>query len=217
MSFAGRAAQLIDALASYQAPDVFNPWRDVDAELDLRPETPAAPIARRARLTQHLRSEPRFVLIGEAPGYRGCRFAGVPFASEALIFDGVVPRVTMGQRITTLERPLAEASATIVWRTLYTLGLEDDVVMWNAFPFHPHKPGKPLSNRTPTAAEVCNGAGFLSMLLELYPDARVLPVGRVAAQAIAFLGKRAEEPLRHPSMGGAQLFAAGLRAAAGAK
>lgn len=187
MSFADRLTALLEELGRYRGENVFNPWRDVDP-LD----TGAGATSRRLRLLRHMRCEPRFVLV-----------------------DGCVPRIGRGARITTAARPFVEASATIVWRTLYALGLEAHVVMWNAFPFHPHGAGNLRSNRTPTTAETRLGLELLEGVLALYPDARVLPVGRVAERAIAMLGKRVELVLRHPSMGGAQLFATGLRAAAG--
>ena len=37
---------------------------------------------------------------------------------------------------------------------LATLGLEAETVLWNVVPAHPHRPGEPLSNRTPTVGVV---------------------------------------------------------------
>ena len=95
----------------------------------------------------------------------------------------------------------AETTATIVRRTLADLGLEDDVVLWNLVPTHPHLPGIPSSNRPPSRAEVTAARPFVDCLQR---GRRVIPVGRLAERA---LGVRA---IRHPSHGGAASFRAGL-------
>ena len=126
-----------------------------------------------------------FVLVGEAPGYRGARVSGIPFTSERQL-TGSGP---------------AEATATIVHRILARLGVENDVVLWNVVPTHP---GTTSSNRRPTRAEVEASAPFLA---ELTRDRIPVAVGRVAAAAL-------DAPyVRHPSHGGAAEFERGLRRA----
>ena len=125
------------------------------------------------------------LLVGEAAGYRGARVSGLPFTSERLLTG----------------RGPAEATATIVHRVLAELGVEEDVLLWNAVPTHPHHAGEPASNRRPTPSEVQAGAPFLA---ELARGRRVVPVGRVAERALGVRG------IRHPSHGGAQAFREGL-------
>jgi uracil-DNA glycosylase len=223
MSFSARLLDLIGSIATFRGNDVFNPWCDTDP-LDVEP---TAPLARQKRLIAHFRCEPSLVLIGEAPGYRGCHFSGIPFTSEAQLVDDAVPRVLLprendqpgakGARITTRRDPFAEASATIVWRALYDFGLEERVVMWNAFPWHPHRPGRTMTNRMPSPAERSSGLRILAELVVLYPDAHIVPVGRLAEHALGHLGVKSDRALRHPSMGGATIFRAGLRALAGGR
>src|SRR5918997_218958 len=87
------------------------------------------------RLDDYLlsREEAPLLLVGEAAGYRGARVSGLPFTSERQL-SGTGP---------------AEATATIVQRVLGELGLENDVLLWNLVPTHPHRPGEPRSNRAP--------------------------------------------------------------------
>ncbi|HEY2207842.1 MAG TPA: hypothetical protein VGH26_01020, partial [Gaiellaceae bacterium] len=71
----------------------------------------------RDRLSSYLESrrDAEIVLVGEAAGYRGARVSGIPFTSERQL-TGSGP---------------AEATATIVHRVLATLGVEDEVLLWN--------------------------------------------------------------------------------------
>ena len=52
----------------------------------------------------------------------------------------------------------------------------------------------------------------LESLLAAFPGVRCFAVGRIAAQSLAQFGVAAT-PLRHPSMGGATAFRAGLHRA----
>jgi uracil-DNA glycosylase len=144
----------------------------------------AASPLRRDRLGAYLeqRREARYVLVGEAAGYRGARVSGIPFTSERQL-TGSGP---------------AEVTATIVQQTLDELGVADDVLLWNVVPTHP---GTVRANRRPTTAEIRGGMPFLEELLV----GRVpIAVGRVAQ---AVLGG---SYVRHPSHGGAAEFRAGL-------
>lgn len=98
---------------------LYNPW----AERCLYDAEGNGPEQRLERLAQHLDCSPRFVMLGEAPGYAGCRYTGVAFTSERLVMDGAVPRVSRSPgRLTTRQLRFSEPSATMVWDTLYQLG-----------------------------------------------------------------------------------------------
>ncbi len=147
---------------------------------------------RRLRLAAYLESRARapLLLVGEAAGYRGARVSGLPFTSERQLTGS----------------GLAEATATVVQRVLATLGLADEVLLWNVVPTHPHRPGEPASNRRPTRREVDAARPFLEVLAA---GRRVIAVGRLAH---AVLGG---DYVRHPSHGGAAAFGAGVAALAG--
>ena len=78
---------------------------------------------------------------------------------------------------------------------------EDEVLLWNLVPTHPHERGNPRSNRRPTRAEIEAARPFLRRLAR---GRRVLPVGRLAQ---AELGG---PYVRHPSHGGASEFRVAL-------
>ena len=123
--------------------------------------------------------------MGEAAGYRGASVSGLPFTSERQL-TGAGP---------------AEASATIVHRVLAELGVEDDVLLWNVVPTHPHRPGLPDTNRRPTREEVESSSRFLEGVAR---GRRVVAVGRLAEAVTG------APYVRHPSHGGAAEFRAGL-------
>jgi hypothetical protein len=142
---------------------------------------------RRRRLNEYLerKSRAHTLLVGEAAGYRGARVSGLPFTSERQL-TGTGP---------------TEATATIVHHVLAELGVEDDVLLWNVVPTHPHRSGLPRSNRAPTAAEAVAGLAFVESLAA---GRRVVGVGRLAERVLA------APYVRHPSHGGASAFRQGL-------
>lgn len=201
--------RLLDQIRDFSSPNVFNPWSDADP-LDAYGKEGAS--HRIARLVQHFHCMPRFLLIGEAPGYQGCHFSGVPFTNEALLLEGAVPRVPCHVRITTRPLPWREPSATIVWKELHALGIAESTVMWNAFAWHPHKPGEPMSNRAPTRVELQAGSGVLRAVLKHFDQCRYIAVGNVAKAALDAAGISVFATVRHPSMGGATKFREQMRA-----
>lgn len=161
---------------------------------------------------QQLRAlRPTLLLVGEAPGYNGCRLTGVPFSSQALIAEGVLDGTLFGTAngYHAAKPPyVREQSAGIVWEVLQHHGTP--ALCWNAFCFHPHKPGNPDSNRKPTVKEIEAAAPFLQYLITLFPSlATVVAVGNSAEQALSRLGI-AHIKVRHPAHGGKPKFVAGM-------
>ncbi len=212
LDYQQRIADLLDLLA--HAPilaDVANPYAATGSEA-------AANALRRANLGRALAQartgKPAMLLVAEAPGYRGARRTGVPFTSDALLLRGVDPPGVFGvQRGFVLAAPdgniSREQTATIVWRELARLKLL--AVGWNAFPLHPHRPGIPLSNRTPRTRELRQGLVYLEQVRALFPDLPLVAMGNSAARVLTWLDLP-HHKLRHPAQGGAVQFAQGLQA-----
>jgi uracil-DNA glycosylase len=192
----------VAALAEAQTPpSLFNPY-------GWRPDVLSGG-ARRQNLADYLRlmarREPTLLLVGEAPGYRGCRLTGIPFTSPQILASGQLalpyrptPDGFEGQK---------EATATAVWRTIAPL--PNPPLLWNALPFHPHEGERPFSNRTPKREEVELGRPFLDHLLALFPIQTIIAVGKQADQALERWGY-AHVTVRHPAHGGQRAFQAGL-------
>lgn len=202
------ATELVDSLLGTlpeSAPGLFNPWSSSCVH-----DSPLNSLqSKRERLALHLDCRAKWVLVGEAPGYQGCRYTGVAFTSEKLLMDGAVPRVgRLPYRLTTRDRAFSEPSATVVWKTLHRLQIADQVVLWNALQLHPFRIDNPWSNRTPRQSEIDLGLAALDMLVKHFKSARVVAVGKKAQALLAHAGVCTFDTVRHPSMGGANEFAA---------
>lgn len=195
-------AAFVTALRDARPGTLVNPWRDAHPDFDR--DLVESPAIRAANLEAYLRSRVpvcRLLLIGEAPGYQGCRFSGIAFTSER----------TLEPSNRTSRRPegWSEPSATIVHRVLAETGLEDATLLWNACPFHPAGAG-PLTNRTPTPAELAVGAPLLAQLEDILAAAGrrplVVAIGRSAQRSLP----EGTPVVRHPANGGAGLFRTGI-------
>ncbi|UCG23852.1 MAG: hypothetical protein JSW55_17215, partial [Chloroflexota bacterium] len=112
------------------------------------------------------------------------------------------------RKVSKLPGATKEATATMVWSALDSVWPRP--LLWNAFPFHPHRPGWPLSNRRPLVDELKLGARFLAELMDLIPVEVMAAVGKSAAAALTHAGVSDYHRLCHPSHGGKALFQAGL-------
>ena len=155
------------------------------------------------------RSGHRVLLVGEAPGHKGCAITGIPFTSGAVFqrFDHPL-LVALKDRIH-LPKVAAENTATMVWEYLSGKGVTP--LFWNSFPFHPHKPGEPDSNRPPTPGEISVGSGFLEQIAALYCPETIAAIGKQGLKGLqqAF-PKESPVCIRHPSNGGKRAFIAGM-------
>jgi len=215
---------------------VFNPWWEVDAQNDIGPN---AAVIRRKQLSLYLRERlgnARLAIIGEALGYRGGHFSGIPITSERIL-SGKHPHIVaaLSQRrnlqvsrdrgrrpplqILASIKPrrtskpivcqdgFSEPTATIVWGALLKIGvLPDEFVLWNAFPWHSFDP-----RHGPLSNRMPNKSEQLSGLPVLKAFLELF-----ACEQIVALGKIAAAQLkelgvdahciRHPASGGAKLF-----------
>jgi len=198
---------------------VFNPWWQVDKQNDVNRN---APEIRRKQLAAYLRKrlgKVKLVVIGEALGYRGGHFSGIPMTSERILLgkkrdSGIEPEhvfSTIKPRRTSKPRKcpdgFSEPTATIVWSRLLRLGLKpEQFVLWNAFPWHSFDPRRgSLSNRMPNKSERAAGLSVLKAFLDLFPGNEIVALGNVAASQLKELSVESHR-VRHPASGGAKLF-----------
>jgi hypothetical protein len=202
------AVHLVETLP-FGLTGLFNPWKD-HCPFDVTGE---GPTARLERLSRHLDCDPAFILVGEAPGYQGCRYSGIAFTSERLLIEGAIPRIpALPNRLSIRKLPFSEPSATIVWKTLNSLGIAERTILWNALQLHPHRVTNPWTNRTPTYYEIGLGAAALNLLITAFPSAKIVAVGKKAEYLMKAQGITSIATVRHPANGGASAFAAGIEA-----
>jgi hypothetical protein len=178
----------------------FNQFRDAGPD-----DLPDAPAIRLLNLRYYLeqRREADVIAVGEAAGYQGMRWSGIAFTSEFDLLRWGAPYRRTSRR----PRPWKEPSGTIVHGVLEELGAEHRVILWNTVPTHPHLPGKPLSNRRPTRAEIMQGLVYARRLIAIMQPRLLVGVGRIATEA---LDERAVY-VRHPAQSGATAFRTGMR------
>lgn len=204
---------------------VFNPWYEVDA---LHDNSRDAPEIRRRHLLRYLTERlpsVKFLLVGEAAGYRGAKFSGIPMTSERILLggkrkQGIAPEHVFGglrssrtSRESLTPAGFSEPTATIVWDQIIRSGVNPhQVVLWNAFPWHPYNPeAGPLSNRTPAPAELEAGHEVLTAVHRILArEGRVLALGEKAYAALENVGIGAVK-VRHPAQGGAEKFRKAFR------
>jgi uracil-DNA glycosylase len=209
-----------------ERPCVFNPWRDHD-ERDGKPQRDT-PGIRRENMQAYIesrRSEARVMLLGEAPSHRGCRFTGIAFCSETELVHK--PDLVARRKLTPTShgaeaKPQRERSAAVIWSEIERGGRPFEIVLWNAFPWHPYRaddgdaasgPCGPSSNRKPRLGEVAEGRRAFNALLRCFTHKLdIFAVGKVAEDALArWGGAECAGYIRHPAQGGEKLFRSQFR------
>lgn len=213
----------IHSLQQYKGTSVFNPWRDYDKQCDIGPEAPAIRSQQLVQYLQRRLASARFLCVAEAAGYQGCRFTGIAITCERMLLNAhrqITSTMILGRNGQRTSRPdcvymtsnpqrrsgMNEPTDTYVWGAIIDSGLvPDDVILWNIFPFHPHKES-PFTNRTPTERELVQGIAYTQALLALCrPDITIAAIGRKAADTLQS-HQIPCQAMRHPANGGAGLF-----------
>lgn len=152
-------------------------------------------------LLQYLRylknSNVDVMLVGEAPGYRGCALTGIPFTDEVQLKHPENIYALGGWARSSNVGNTAERSASAVWSALREYHIIP--LMWNAFPFHPYQEGKRVSNRTPTQSELKEGLRYLEALRSIFAieDSRVFALGKKAKDILRLTDD--SHYIRHPA------------------
>lgn len=156
------------------------------------------------------------MLIGEAPGYHGCRLSGIAFTSEDKFTEDIIPGIMgkdLGYKIYSKGEPEREISASTVWPKLKDWYNAHGSVplLWNICPFHPHKEGDNESNRTPRKKEIERGIKYFLELVDIFEIQHIGCIGRKSYNTIGNMGLNTSlKYLRHPSCGGKREFEANI-------
>ena len=140
------------------------------------------------------------MLVGEAPGYKGCGITGIPFTDENEMKNNLGTSQN-GYFFMNESNPQKENSAGIIWQAIRTKGGNQIPLLWNAYPYHSFGKSGKDSNRKPNAAELQIGKKYLEELIDIFgiPQNRIYAVRRTAEKQLGYM-KAAY--IRHPSYGG---------------
>ena len=98
-----------------------------------------------------------------------------------------------------------ERTAANIWYFLKEI--DENIFMWNVFPFHPHESENQLSNRNHTAKERDVGLEILQELVNFLQPNKIVAIGNDAFNCAArIFDKKEIYKIRHPSYGGEKLF-----------
>ena len=155
----------------------------------------------RLYLTYLCEKKPTYMLVGEAPGYKGCGVTGIPFTDENEMKNNLGTSQA-GYCFIDENNPQRESSACVIWEAIRKKTDAPIPLLWNAYPFHPFGDGRKESNRKPNKDELCIGKYYLEELIDIFdiPVNRIYAVGRVAQEQLGF--RKDESYIRHPAYGG---------------
>lgn len=198
----------VQALAAIRLPNVFNPYADTCPVHDRHD---AAAVRRRGLRTLLAAAQSLgidTIWMGRDLGYRGGRRTGLALTDEMRLtqFPSIYPGAETAK--STLGPAVAERTAAEIWAVLAQLDLPP--LLWNVFPFHPHEPGAPFTNRKFTAAELKVADALNRQLLSWLGIRRIIAIGQDAATYASQFGVQVET-VRHPSYGGVVEFRDGIR------
>lgn len=198
---------VVAALSSIRLRAVFNPYADRCPEHDRHD----APRIRRRNLVRYLegalKTRADTMWVARDLGYRSGRRTGVPITDELRLERAAAMMGEMQLDRATLGPPVAERTSTVVWNMLRRIG--EPVLLWNAFPLHPHEAGNPLSNRGHTRAEREATWPLTLALIGMVKPRRIVAIGGDAAEALA-ASDVPVRAVRHPSQGGQTEFVASI-------
>ena len=151
----------------------------------------------------------RVLLIGEAPGYKGCKITGIPFTSGKVFENVAHPVLLQLKDKMVLSKIESENTATIVWKYLAKKAITP--LFWNSFPFHPHNSENQNTNRRPSSDEIAHSVRYLRALHEIFKPDQIAGIGNAGVECAKQAFPNVEiRYIRHPSFGGKSDFIKGM-------
>lgn len=197
----------------------MSPIDELICELQQQPDSPTVTnqyldpdIANNLRLYLNYMlgiEDKRILMVGEAPGYNGCRLTGIPFTSGAVfeqfdhpLLNNLKPRLRLGK--------IKEPTAKIVWE--YLSETKRSPVFWNAFPFHPHPKDSLNENRGAlTNSEIETGKQYLHIIHSIFKPEIAAGIGKKGFESAQKVFPDLDVfYIRHPSFGGKLKFIKGM-------
>ena len=195
-NFEKQVEDFINKLTNYDKTvfkrKIFNPWVEFD-ESDISEN---APKYRSENLKKYLinQQNSKYILIAESPS-TGARYTGIAMTSEKVVAANNLDYKFSSAK-SKEKKFVYELTAKKVWDE--TLKSKNKFVMWNAFAFNIHeKENRWFEN--PNEEELCQNLDILNSFLALYPNGKIITVGKTAQNALNILNFKDFESIRHPS------------------
>lgn len=206
-----KPTQFVGSLQTLRFENVFNPYSDRCDVHDLEDAPNRRAKALLGMLNAAASTEIEALWVGRDLGYRGGRRTGLALTDDvhlsihATRWNVSVERATTGSMV-------AERTAAVIWSMLASVTAH--VFLWNVFPFHPHEPDDPFTNRAHRPFERVVGEELLAELISMLRPRRLVAIGNDAAtSAMKVAGIGSVIQVRHPSYGGQRDFIQQVRCA----
>lgn len=199
----------VNALSELKLDNVFNPYADTCPVHDRSD----AVSARCRNLRGYLKAAAAIgvdtIWMGRDLGYRGGRRTGLALTDEYHLSEMTQRYPGSDFKQATVGPALAERTASEIWSVLRAVELPP--LLWNVFPFHPHEPGNPFTNRKFTARELQQVDLLNETLIKWLKVRRVVAIGQDAFNYASRFDVEVVA-IRHPSYGGIKDFRNGMSA-----
>lgn len=206
---------LMEKLKAYPESDtVYNPFKPrqpfFESDTVFNPYNTLQYLNLYQYLKNHLTSHAEILCIGEASGYKGCRMSGIPFTSGYILANSSIYTQIRNKFQYDSIQNIKENSAKTVYEFFEKNPLSyDKMVLWNIFPFHPHKINEAFTNRTPSKKEIAEGVDYVIDMLNLFQIKVIYCIGNSSFDALSsneIFKNKLIIKLRHPSYGGKTIF-----------
>jgi hypothetical protein len=198
-----KADKFVGQIEAMHFQNAFNPYAETCCFCD----KPDGAELRRENLSRVLKAAlergVESVWIARDLGYRGGRRTGLALTDETHLLPHANLLKSAPLRRATRGPAVSERTALNIWRMLMLIN--KPVFLWNIFPFHPHEPHDPLSNRSHNRAERTACLPLLLWVLQHLNPKRVIAIGRDADITLRDISVQASN-VRHPSYGGQNEF-----------